>query len=244
MRLRTIGILIALALLATAIVAGPASAGQTSVKQLKKELRAAKKYRQRARERERRAGANLAGARVLFAATNPDETGSTLPAPATSDLTPPPEMDQALATVLLADGVVTADEIVALKSRVSAAHRLAHRWNLKVKRLQKRVNRLVKIAEWSRRGVWRPLIEIAGHKYGVSPAGLHRLMILESGGSRTAGTMYKGLFQYYPSTWSGSWNPWRHESIFDGWAQIRATAYALSKGMGPSQWPNTYPMAF
>jgi hypothetical protein len=28
------------------------------------------------------------------------------------------------------------------------------------------------------------------------------------------------------------------------WAQIRATALALSKGMGPSQWPNTYPMSF
>ena len=44
--------------------------------------------------------------------------------------------------------------------------------------------------------------------------------------------MYKGLFQYYPATWSGSWNPWRRHSIFDGWAQIRATAYALSRGMG------------
>ena len=78
----------------------------------------------------------------------------------------------------------------------------------------------------------------------MSTAGLYRMMMLESGGSRTIGGTYKGLFQYYPSTWSGSWNPWRGESIYNGWAQIRATAYALSRGMGRSQWPNTYPMAF
>jgi hypothetical protein len=70
------------------------------------------------------------------------------------------------------------------------------------------------------------------------------MMMLESGGRRTVGGMFKGLFQYYPSTWAGSWNPWRHESIYNGWAQIRATAYALSRGMGPGHWPNTYPMAF
>ena len=70
------------------------------------------------------------------------------------------------------------------------------------------------------------------------------MMMLESGGRRAVGGMYKGLFQYHPSTWAGSWNPWRRESISNGWAQIRATAYALRKGMGPSQWPNTYPMAF
>ena len=70
------------------------------------------------------------------------------------------------------------------------------------------------------------------------------MMMLESGGRRSAGSRYKGLYQYYPGTWYGDWNPWRHESIYDGWAQIRATAYALGRGMGPSQWPYTYPMAF
>ena len=88
------------------------------------------------------------------------------------------------------------------------------------------------------------LIAIAAAKYGVSARGLHRMMMLESGGRRTAGTLYKGLFQYHPSTWRASWNPWRRQSIFDGWAQIRATAYAIRRGMGPSQWPNTYRMAF
>jgi len=38
--------------------------------------------------------------------------------------------------------------------------------------------------------------------------------------------------------------PWRHESIFNDWAQISATAFALSKGVGPSQEPTTYPVAF
>jgi hypothetical protein len=102
----------------------------------------------------------------------------------------------------------------------------------------------VRIQRWNRSGQWKPLIEIAGRRYGVSATGLYRMMMLESGGARTAGCMHKGLFQYCPGTWTGSWNPWRHQSIYDGWAQIRATAYALSKGMGPGQWPHTYPMAF
>ena len=153
-------------------------------------------------------------------------------------------MDPTLAAALLADGVVTADEVAAQQARSVRAGKLARRWTVKVQRLQRRLRTLQQIAEWNRRGQWKPLIEIAGKKYGVSTAGLYRMMMLESGGSRTIGSTYKGLFQYYPSTWSGSWNPWRHESIYNGWAQIRATAYALSRGMGRSQWPNTYPMAF
>jgi len=78
----------------------------------------------------------------------------------------------------------------------------------------------------------------------VSPVGLKRMMVLESGGRSRLGGTYIGLFQYHPGTWRGTWNPWRRLSIYDGWAQIRATAYALHKGMGPSQWPNTYPRAF
>jgi hypothetical protein len=140
--------------------------------------------------------------------------------------------------------VVTADEVAAQQARSDRAGKLASRLSVRVRRLQRRIRALQQIAGWNRRGQWRPLIEIAGKKYGVSATGLYRMMMLESGGSRTAGTTYKGLFQYYPGTWSGSWNPWRRESIYNGWAQIRATAYALSRGMGRSQWPNTYPMAF
>jgi hypothetical protein len=159
-------------------------------------------------------------------------------------VTPPAGMDPALAARLLADGVVSNEEIAVLQSRVSHAKKRVHRWAVKARRFAKRVHRRQQIATWARQHDWRPLIEIAGRKYSVSPAGLYRMMMLESGGQATVGTTYKGLFQYAPSTWVRHWNPWHHESVFNGWAQIRATALALSKGMGPGQWPNTYPMAF
>ena len=243
MRIRTLFIALALTVLAAGVIAGPAVAGEPSIGKLKQQLRHSKQLRQRARERARAAAVDLAGARELFAATNPAGDGVT-PDPAATPVVPPATMDQTLAAALLADGVVTADEVAAQQARSARTKKLARRWTVKVRRLQKRLRSLQQIAEWNRRGQWRPLIEIAGKKYGVSAAGLHRMMMLESGGRRAVGGMYKGLFQYYPGTWAGSWNPWRHESIYNGWAQIRATAYALSKGMGPSQWPNTYPMAF
>ncbi len=239
MRIAKLVLVIALTALTIGIVAAPALAGESSIPQLKKQLRHAKKVRQRTGERARTAAANLAGARELLAAAD----GESLP-----DLgavaTPPTGMSHALAAGLLADGVVTAEEVAALQARAARTKKIAQRWTVKVKNLQQRVRRLVRIQHWSRSGQWKPLIKIAGKKYGVSPAGLYRMMMLESHGNRTAGSRYKGLFQYYPGTWAGTWNPWRHHSIFDGWAQIRATAYALSKGMGRSQWPNTYRMAF
>ena len=242
MRLRTLIITIALTVLAAGVIAAPAVAGSPSLPKLKQQLRHDRQSRQHARERARAAAADLAGARELFAATNP--TGLGAEAPAALPVTPPATMGQALAAALLADGVVTGDEVTALQRRSLATARVAHRWNVRVRRLQQRVRELAQIARWNRRGEWKPLIAIACRQYGVSQAGLYRMMMLESGGSRTIGGTYKGLFQYYPSTWAGSWNPWRHLSIYDGWAQIRATAYALGRGMGPSQWPNTYPMAF
>ena len=59
-------------------------------------------------------------------------------------------------------------------------------------------------------------------------------MMIESGGSATVVGPggYYGLFQYAPSTWKGSWNPWRSSSIADGAAQIKATALALRQGYG------------
>jgi hypothetical protein len=267
-RLRKLTLAIALTALAAGTLAAPAVAGDPSISKLKQQLRQAKQLRERARERARLAAAGLAGARELHAATSvagdPAMLTPATPDPATLDtatldpatpdpatpeplsalVVPPVSMDPTLAAALLADGVVTADEVAAQQARSVRAGRLARRWTVKVRRLQRGIRRLQQIAEWNRRGQWKPLIEIAGRKYGVGTAGLYRMMMLESGGSRTIGTTYKGLFQYYPSTWSGSWNPWRHESIYNGWAQIRATAYALSRGMGRSQWPNTYPMAF
>ena len=229
MRLRHLGILIALALLATVIVAAAAAAGEPSLKQLKTGLRAAEQHRQLARERARVATADLAGARALTAATVAVPTG----------------MSAALAAGLLADGVVTADEVAALQARADKRQQLARRWSLKVGQLQRRIRELAQIALWDRRGDWRPLIAIAGREYGVSAAGLYRMMMLESGGQRTADSgPYHGLFQFMDREWAASWNRWRGESIYDGWAQIRLTALAISRGMGPSIWPLTYRMSF
>jgi hypothetical protein len=140
--------------------------------------------------------------------------------------------------------VPSADDIAALEGRVARLKASARRWRERVEDLARRVRRRERIAEWNRRGEWRPLIELAARRYGVDAGGLYRLMMYESGGRRSAGTTYKGLFQYLPGTWQASWNPWRGASIYNGWAQIRATAYAIKRGSGPSMWPATYPRAF
>ena len=95
-------------------------------------------------------------------------------------------------------------------------------------------------------GPWWPLIEQAGAVYGVSARGLYRLMMVESGGSATVVGPggYYGLFQYAPSTWRGSWNPYRLRSITDGAAQIRATALAIKLGYGHAWWDPSYSWAF
>lgn len=153
-------------------------------------------------------------------------------------------MDPLLAARLMADGVIAEDEIAALEARVAKWRAIVRRVRSVENTLEARVALRLQIADWNRRGAWRPLIEIAARRYGVDPDGLYRLMMYESGGRRYAGTTYKGLFQYHPGTWAAGWNPWRSESIFNGWAQIRATAYAIGRGMGPSNWPSTYPLAF
>ncbi len=154
-------------------------------------------------------------------------------------------MDQALAAALLADGVVSDEEVAALQARVVKLRAMTKRWSDKVKRLAKRVRLRVQIQKWNSRGQWRPLIEIAARKYGVSAAGLYRLMMLESTGQRrVVSGPYHGLFQFMTREWSASWNPWRGTSIYDGWAQIRLAALAIGRGMGPSIWTHTYSMAF
>jgi soluble lytic murein transglycosylase-like protein len=238
-RNRLILTVLALAVVALATLAPSASATRVSDGQLKAQLRNAKQQLRLARERAQKARADLAAALELRARTADGQTATPPPG-----VTLPAGMDPALAAKLLADGVVSDEEIAALQTRAVRAGKLVHRWKFKARRITQRVQRRRQIATWARRHDWRPLIEIAGHTYGVSPAGLYRMMMLESGGQPTVGTTYKGLFQYTPGEWVRHWNPWRHESIFNGWAQIRATALALSKGMGPSQWPNTYPMAF
>jgi len=236
----TILAFVIVAVAAPAALAPPASAYPISDGQLKAQLRNAKQQLRVARERAQQARADLAAALQLRAQLRGDP-GVTPPAV----ITPPPGMDPGLAGQLLADGVVSDEEIVALQTRVAQAARLAVYRADRVRLLAKRVHLRQKIATWARQHNWRPLIAIAGRTYGVSPAGLYRMMILESTGRPTeVSGPYKGLFQFTTSEWASHWNPWRHESIFNGWAQIRACALALSKGMGPGQWPNTYPMAF
>lgn len=144
------------------------------------------------------------------------------------------------AALVLADQRLTQDDVGQLATTVSRRRAIVRRWHA----LADRLKRQLAIACWNRSGEWKPLIAIAAAHYSVSADGLYRLMQFESGGNRYAGSTYRGLFQYYPGTWRGGWNPWSDQSIFNGWAQIRATAYAIHRGMGPSQWPNTYRMAF
>lgn len=95
-------------------------------------------------------------------------------------------------------------------------------------------------------GQWWPLIQQAAGANGVSARGMYRLMMIESGGSATivGPGGYWGLFQYAPTTWKGSWNPYRRSAITDGAAQIRATALALRLGYGHAWWDPSYSMAF
>jgi len=95
-------------------------------------------------------------------------------------------------------------------------------------------------------GRWWPLIRQAAGANGVSARGMYRLMMIESGGCASIVGLggYCGLFQYHPSTWKGSWNPYRSAGITDGAAQIRATALALKMGYGHSWWDPSYSWAF
>lgn len=97
-------------------------------------------------------------------------------------------------------------------------------------------------------GGWWPVIKDASSANGISPDGLYRLMMIESGGNASivggSGGRFCGLFQYFPGTWKGSWNPWRGESVFSGTAQIKATALAIKMGKGPFWWSPSYQWAF
>jgi hypothetical protein len=129
-----------------------------------------------------------------------------------------------------------------LKARVAKARRAVRIWKQRVLRLAKQYRFQLKMADWERRGKWMPIIKVAAARYHVKADGMYRMMMRESGGQRYAGasSAFKGLFQYCTSTWTASWNPRRNESIYDGSSQIFATAYAISKGMGPQMWTTTF----
>lgn len=129
-----------------------------------------------------------------------------------------------------------------LRARVAKARRAVRTWRQRVRRLAGKYRFQVKMAEWERRAKWMPIIEVAAARYHVKADGMYRMMMRESGGRRFAGagSPYKGLYQYWTGTWSAGWNPYRHDSIYDGSSQIFATAYAISKGMGPQMWTTTF----
>ena len=80
------------------------------------------------------------------------------------------------------------------------------------------------------------------YPYPQSLDKIYRVMMCESSGNPRAsggGGAWLGLFQYAPTTWRGSWNPYRTSSIYDAKAQIYATARAWSIGM-QGQWSCYY----
>jgi len=125
-----------------------------------------------------------------------------------------------------------------LQAKVDKERRAVRRWKHRVRRLARRVHLQRRLAAWESHGTWKPIIRIAAAKYHVKADGMYRLMMRESGGRRFAGsnTAFKGLFQYWTGTWAASWNPYRHDSIYDGSSQIFATAYAIHRGMGAQMW--------
>lgn len=129
-----------------------------------------------------------------------------------------------------------------LKSKVAKARKAVRVWQMRVRHIASQVRERLQIADWERHAKWMPIIEIAARKYHVKADGMYRMLMRESGGRRFAGadSAFKGLFQYWTGTWAASWNPWRHDSIYDGSSQIFATAYAIHKGMGPQMWTTTF----
>ena len=132
--------------------------------------------------------------------------------------------------------------VTQLKAKVAKARKAVRVWQQRVQRIALQVRHQVQMVDWERHAEWMPIIKVAAARYHVKADGMYRMMMRESGGRRNAGASspYKGLFQYYTGTWAASWNPWRHDSIYDGSSQIFATAYAIHKGMGAQMWTSTW----
>ena len=203
--------------LTTAIIAPDADASTP----LRGKLRIAKRELRQAHERLQAAEAALAAA--LAGTTDPVGTISSHASEAPAATTMPPTVDQ-------------------LKAKVAKARKAVRVWQKRVRRIARRVREQLQIADWERHAMWMPIIEIAAREYHVKADGMYRIMMRESGGRRFAGadSAFKGLFQYWTGTWAASWNPWRHDSIYNGSSQIFATAYAIHKGMGPQMWTTTF----
>jgi len=203
--------------LTTAFIAPDADAATS----LRGRLSIARRELRQANERLQAAEAALAAA--LAGTTAPAGTLSGRASEAPPAATTPPTIDE-------------------LKAEVAKADEAVRVWQKRVRRIARLVREQRQIADWERHAEWMPIIEIAARKYHVKADGMYRIMMRESGGLRRAGadSAFKGLFQYWTGAWAASWNPWRHDSIYDGSSQIFATAYAIHKGWGAQFWTTTF----
>ncbi len=197
------------------------------------------------RQRLHQARADLSGARSAYQtalaaaqAAAPPASPSSSPSPA---VTPVADPSTATTPQPAAAASPTPDALAALLLHVKQARQRVHRLHLRVRALRRQL-RLARAIAGHR---WMPVIRDAARRNGISATGLSAMMKLESGGrfNATSGAFH-GLFQYCWSTWQAAWNPWRARSIYDGEAQIRATALAIHRGWGARMWPYTYPRAF
>jgi len=209
---------------ALAAVALPEKADAAS---LKSKLRQAKLALDRSKDRLETAEAALAAAVAVDTSLATTTTGpAATPAPTPSPTTTP-------------QPALTVEE---LKAKVAKARKAVRVWKQRVRRIARQYRLQQNLVRWERRHQWMKIIKVAAAKYHVKAGGMYRMMMRESGGQRYAGAngAFKGLFQYWTGTWAASWNPWRHDSIYDGSSQIFATAYAIHKGMGPQMWTTTF----
>jgi len=216
-----LALLIIATALTTAVITPKADASA-----LKGKLRHAKRELRHARQR-------LTAAEAAVAATLSSTASGTTTDPATTTTNP------ATTTTSAAPASPTLAE---LQAKVDKERQAVRRWKHRVRRLARRVHLQRRLAAWESHGKWKPIIRIAAANYHVKADGMYRMMMRESGGRRFAGsnTAFKGLFQYWPGTWASSWNPYRHDSIYDGSSQIFATAYAIHRGMGAQMWTTTW----
>jgi hypothetical protein len=239
-----LSLFILLTVVSTTILAFSGSEAQAATLQAR--LKVARQALSVAKVRLTKAQADLA---ALLAAGQPVTTAGTTaatsptptPAPSTSATADPaPSATPSPAAI---DPVLLA----ALQAAIDNAHHKVKVYAALVTRLAKAVRVENTLTRWEQTGNWYPLVRYLAAPYHVNAASLYRMLMLESGGrkfARGGGGRFVGLFQYYPGTWRGSWNPWRTASIFSARAQIRATAVAIRHGFGPRWWPHTYRMAF
>jgi hypothetical protein len=234
---KTIAVLIsitALSAFSALLLASPDHARAASLPSRLTHARYALRHARIALRRDRRAYA----AALAVANLAPADTAPPNPAPSdTTTATPTPSASSSAAPVAAAP-VLTAAQW----------HRVVLRAQHRVRLLAVRVTRLrheLALRRAAVRGDWMPIVRDAARHNRISAVGLRRLMSLESGGrAHAANGSYHGLYQYCWSTWRAAWNPWRGVSLYNGEAQIRATALAIHRGWGASMWPNTYPRAF